>query len=81
MVIYSSRSIEQSNTDVVRELLASGRIMRVYLDELGEIDRLPIGVGLMVLTTIRQADASRTRVKRQRSLQEVSSNVLVEIEL
>jgi predicted transposase/invertase (TIGR01784 family) len=52
VVIYPNRSIEQSNTDTVRELLASERIMRVYLDELGKIEELPIGVGLMVLTTI-----------------------------
>jgi predicted transposase/invertase (TIGR01784 family) len=52
VVIYPSRSIEQSRTDTVREMLASGRIQRVYLDELGEIEELPISVGLMVLTTI-----------------------------
>jgi predicted transposase YdaD len=62
VVIYSSRSIEQSNTSTVRELLASGRIMRVYLDELGEIDRLPMGVGLMVLTTL-EGDAAKTEAR------------------
>ncbi len=58
VVIYATRSIEQSNTVVVREFLASGRIMRVYLDELGEIEELPIGVGLMVLTTIENEAAT-----------------------
>jgi predicted transposase/invertase (TIGR01784 family) len=58
VVIYPTRSIEQSNTDTVRELLASGRILRVYLDELGEIEELPIGVGLMVLTTIESEAAT-----------------------
>jgi predicted transposase/invertase (TIGR01784 family) len=60
VVIYPSRSIEQSRTDTVREMLASGRITRVYLDELGEIEELPIGVGLMVLTTI-EGDAATTQ--------------------
>jgi predicted transposase YdaD len=38
-------------------MLASGRITRVYLNDLGEIERLPIGVGLMVLTT-REGEAA-----------------------
>jgi predicted transposase/invertase (TIGR01784 family) len=63
VVIYPSRSIEQSNTGMVRELLASGRIQRIYLDELGEIDRLSIGVGLMVLTTI-EGDEAKIQARR-----------------
>ena len=35
VVIYPTRSMEQSRTEMVREMLASGRIMRAYLDELG----------------------------------------------
>jgi predicted transposase/invertase (TIGR01784 family) len=62
VVIYPSRSIEQSNPDMVREFLASERIVRVYLDELGEIEALPIGVGLMVLTTL-EGDAAKTEAK------------------
>nr|WP_245894375.1 DUF2887 domain-containing protein [Chamaesiphon polymorphus] len=63
VVIYPSRSIEQSNTITVRELLASGRIVRVYLDELGEIEELPIGVGLMVLTTL-EGDEAKAQARR-----------------
>ncbi len=62
VVIYPTRSIEQSNTGMVGELLASGRILRVYLDELGEIEELPIGVGLMVLTTL-EGDAAKTEAR------------------
>jgi predicted transposase YdaD len=62
VVIYPSRSIEQSNPDMVREFLASERIVRVYLDELGEIEALSIGVGLMVLTTL-EGDAAKTEAK------------------
>jgi predicted transposase/invertase (TIGR01784 family) len=58
VVIYPSRSVEQSRSEMVREMLDSGRIMRVYLDELGEIERLPIGVGLMVLTTSEGDEAT-----------------------
>ena len=62
VAIYPSRSSEQSNTVTVRELLASGRIVRVYLDELGEIEQLLIGVGLMVLTTL-EGDAAKTEAR------------------
>jgi predicted transposase YdaD len=48
---------------MVRELLASGRILRVFLDELGEIEELPIGVGLMVLTTL-EGNAAKTEARR-----------------
>jgi predicted transposase/invertase (TIGR01784 family) len=63
VVIYPTRSIEQSNTGTVSELLASGRIQRVYLDELGKIEELPIGVGLMVLTTI-EGDEAKIQARR-----------------
>ena len=49
-------------TVTVRELLASGRIVRVYLDELGEIEQLPIGIGLMVLTKL-EGDAAKTEAR------------------
>jgi predicted transposase/invertase (TIGR01784 family) len=58
VVVYPTRSMEQSRTEMVREMLASGRIVRVYLDELGEIEGLPIGVGLMVLTTLEEENAT-----------------------
>jgi predicted transposase/invertase (TIGR01784 family) len=58
VVIYPSRSVEQSRTETVQDILANGRIQRVYLDELGEIDQLPMGVGLMVLTTLEDDEAT-----------------------
>jgi predicted transposase YdaD len=82
-VIYPSRGVEQSRTDTVREMLASGRIVRVYLDELGEIDRLPIGVGLMVLTTIEGEEAkiqARRAIERSggdRDIIELISTIIV----
>ena len=57
VVIYPTRAMEQSRTDMVLELLASGRIRRVYLDELGSRTKLPIGLGLMVLTTLEGDEA------------------------
>jgi predicted transposase/invertase (TIGR01784 family) len=67
VVIYPSRNIEQSRLDTVRELLASGRITRVYLNELGERENLPIGLGLMVLTTLegeRAKSEARTLISQ-----------------
>jgi predicted transposase/invertase (TIGR01784 family) len=52
VVIYPSRSIEQERLDLVQEFLASGRITRIYLDELGEIEDLPWGLALMALTIL-----------------------------
>ena len=63
VVIYPNRSMEQSRTDTVRDLLASGRIRRVYLDELGEIEQLPINTGLMVLT-ILEGDEAKAQARR-----------------
>jgi predicted transposase YdaD len=42
---------------MVQELLVSGRITRVYLDELGSIEDLPTGLGLMVLTILEGDEA------------------------
>ena len=42
VVIYPSRSIEQSNIQPYRALLNSDQVHRVYLDELGDIRSLPI---------------------------------------
>ncbi len=52
VVIYPTRDIEQERLDVVQEFLDSGRITRIYLDELGEIKDLPWGLGLMALTML-----------------------------
>jgi predicted transposase/invertase (TIGR01784 family) len=57
VIIYPSRKMEQSRILPYEDLVYSHRTTRIYLDELGEIESLPIGVALMVLTTIDEADA------------------------
>jgi predicted transposase/invertase (TIGR01784 family) len=52
VIIYRSRSVEQERLEIVQEFLASGRISRIYLDELGEIEELPWSMGLMALTIL-----------------------------
>ncbi len=75
VVIYPSRSVEQSSLELVREFIASGRIVRVYLDELGTGAELPIGLGLMVLTTL-EGDAAKTEAKRLIALADRSKAII-----
>jgi predicted transposase/invertase (TIGR01784 family) len=63
VVLYPSRRVEQSRREIVRELLASGRITRVYLDELGDTEELSIELGLMVLTTL-EGDQAKAEARR-----------------
>ncbi len=63
VVIYPSRSLEQLNKSVVREMLASGRIIPIYLDELETGEDLPKGLNLMLLT-ILEGDEAKVEAKR-----------------
>ena len=74
VVIYPSRSIEQTNGYPYRALLNSNQVHRVYLDELGEIAQLPLGVALMVLTTVDEdASPAAARMLLSRTGQETST--------
>jgi predicted transposase/invertase (TIGR01784 family) len=57
LAIYPNRGTEQSSTKVPHELFDSGRIMPIYLDELGAIDQLPLGLALLVLTILEDQEA------------------------
>ncbi|BAY60122.1 hypothetical protein NIES22_01790 [Calothrix brevissima NIES-22] len=52
VIIYPSRSLEQTDIYPHRSLLNGGQVHRIYLDELGDIRQLPVWVALMVLTTV-----------------------------
>jgi predicted transposase/invertase (TIGR01784 family) len=52
VIIYPSRSIEQSDIYPHRNQLNGDQVDRIYLDELGDIRSLPVWVALMVLTTM-----------------------------
>ena len=80
VAIYPSRTTEQSTTKVPLELFASGRIVPIYLDELGEIEQLPIGLGLMVLTTLEGDRAiSEAKEMLNRSSRSVNVNAIIEM--
>ncbi len=44
VVIYPTRNLEQNNAYPYRSLLNCEQVHRVYLNELGEIQQLPLGV-------------------------------------
>ena len=83
VIIYPSRSIEQSNIYPHRGLLNSHQVHRVYLEELGNIRQLPLWVALMVLTTIEPEQApSEARYLLERSTYEQSetaSRTIIEL--
>ncbi len=83
VVIYPTRNTEQSRLDMVWDLLDSRRIRRVYLDELGEVEDLPTGLGLMVLTTLEgekakfEAKGLIQRAEGSRDIIELVSTIIV----
>jgi predicted transposase/invertase (TIGR01784 family) len=80
VVIYPTRSIEQSRLVTIDEFLASGRITRIYLDELTAIEPLPIGVELMLLTTLPDDNAlAKARSLIQQLQQRPDSRAIIEM--
>ncbi|MCF4965910.1 Rpn family recombination-promoting nuclease/putative transposase [Nostoc sp. CMAA1605] len=54
VIIYPSRSLEQTDINPYLSQLNSPQVNRIYLNELGDIRSLPVWVGLMVLTTLEE---------------------------
>ena len=50
VVIFPSRSLEPSDTNIHRMFLNSDQVQRIYLDELGVANQQPLGINLMQLT-------------------------------
>ncbi|MEH2254997.1 MAG: DUF2887 domain-containing protein [Nostoc sp.] len=44
MVLYPNRNVDTGDIKHYREFFTSGRVRRIYLDELGEAASLPIGI-------------------------------------
>jgi predicted transposase/invertase (TIGR01784 family) len=71
VIIYPSRSLEQSEISPYLSQLNNPQVNRIYLDELGDIRQLPVWVALMVLTTIDEEQATaEARYLLTRSQQE-----------
>lgn len=73
-MIYPSRSAEQDDVHPYRALLNSDQVHRIYLDELGEMEDLPLGVAAMVLTIEKDSKApEKAKMLIGRAKQEASS--------
>ncbi|MBE9199305.1 MULTISPECIES: Rpn family recombination-promoting nuclease/putative transposase [unclassified Nodularia (in: cyanobacteria)] len=83
VIIYPSRSIEQSDIYPHRTLLSGNQVHRVYLDELGDIRELPLWVALMVLTTVEEEQAPEAAryllTKTRENVTSPSSRAIIEI--
>lgn len=90
VVIYPSQPVEQTDAHPYRALLSSDQVHRIYLDSVGEIRQLPLGIALMVLTTIDEAQApeearyllARSQQARQaatvsRAIMEIVTTIMV----
>lgn len=72
VVIYPTRSIEQSVLLPYQVLLDGGQVHRIYLNELGNLSALPMGVAVMKLTTAKRSEApEQARLLLARTRQEV----------
>ena len=60
VIIFGSRNLEPSNLRIHRSLLSGEQIQRVYLDELGDVQQQPLGLGLMLLTIKEGTEAIDT---------------------
>jgi len=64
-------------------LLNSDQVHRIYLDELGDIQQLPVWVALMVLTTLEESQAPEAAryllTKSNQETSSLSSQVIIEM--
>ena len=74
VVIYPSRSKEQSSTLPYDVLLDSDQVHRVFLNELGQPSQLPFNVGLLVLTTVSDEEAPQQARALLSRINEVEPN-------
>jgi predicted transposase/invertase (TIGR01784 family) len=80
VIVYPSRKMEQTISKMPPELFDSGRIIRIYLDELGNIDQLPTGAALMVLTTLEGAKAiTAAKAMLSRSARSVDRRAIMDL--
>jgi predicted transposase/invertase (TIGR01784 family) len=75
VVIYPSRSTEQPITHPYRAFLNSDQFHRIYLDELGKPQDLPLNIGVLLLTTSTEAQApEQARALITRAQQEIEAS-------
>ncbi|MFQ4145204.1 Rpn family recombination-promoting nuclease/putative transposase [Chlorogloeopsis sp. ULAP02] len=74
VLIYPSSSVDTSNIQHYREFFTSQRVLRIYLDELGEVTSLPISIATIKLV-IEDEDIAISQARQliDRTKQEISS--------
>ncbi|AFZ55968.1 DUF2887 domain-containing protein [Anabaena cylindrica FACHB-243] len=79
VIIFGSRSLEPSNSMIHRALLESGQVRRVYLDEFGKVQQQPLGLGLMLLTTVPETEAVEAAQFLLEQAQQQSEQAIIEL--
>jgi predicted transposase/invertase (TIGR01784 family) len=75
VVIYPSRAMEQSVTYPYRGFLNGDQLHRIYLNELGKPQDLPLNIGVLVLTASTEAKApEQARALLARAQQEIKES-------
>jgi len=76
VVIYPSRSIDTRDIQHYQEFFSSQRVRIIYLDELGDITSLPIGIATIKLIVTKEDNAiTQARELITRTKQEVDSQL------
>jgi len=76
VVVYPRRSIDVGETERYAELLASGRVTRIYLDELDSGETQSIGIGTVKLVIEPESTAvAKTRELIELAKQQIDSEV------
>lgn len=57
VVIYPDRSVEQDNTHPFRSILTCDQFHRIFLNELGDPETLPLSISAVVLTIVEPEEA------------------------
>ncbi len=74
MVLYPNRNVDTGNIKHYREFFTSGRVRRIYLDELDEGASLPIGIATAKLVIASDDIAiAKARELIDRTKSEISS--------
>ncbi|WNC85771.1 Rpn family recombination-promoting nuclease/putative transposase [Thermosynechococcus sp. QKsg1] len=82
VVIYPYRQAEQVSFDPYEVLVNSHRLHRVYLNELGSLEGLPLSLALMQLTVLTEAEmptAARLLAERTRTEAVPKPEVIIEL--
>ncbi|EAZ88498.1 hypothetical protein CY0110_15290 [Crocosphaera chwakensis CCY0110] len=70
VIIYPNRQVETDNIQRYQDMLTSGRVIRLYLDELENLNQTSVGLTTVQLITLPKGeaiDATRQLIQRVRN--------------